>query len=197
MKKYTKTWERVVCDFINHNTARARCDINTFPYRGAGLLTSHLCPLTWAWDFTINLETFQIWFFGGLDSNDRRQAEWPEHNSGLFFWFSFFFCGKTEIMRKQPRSSLLINFPFLSSFPECYQSSHLHNQQVIAFSIANNSLLVSVLYLICKLLPWQHFFFFRGKPNTTDIYRSNLNNVSRGNWYFPSKSGNTLELTKH
>ena len=111
--------------------------------------------------------------------------------------FSFFFCGKTEIMRKQPRSSLLINFPFLSSFPECYQSSHLHNQQVIAFSIANNSLLVSVLYLICKLLPWQHFFFFRGKPNTTDIYRSNLNNVSRGNWYFPSKSGNTLELTKH
>ena len=138
MKKYTKTWERVVCDFINHNTARARCDINTFPYRGAGLLTSHLCPLTWAWDFTINLETFQIWFFGGLDSNDRRQAEWPEHNSGLFFWFSFFFCGKTEIMRKQPRSSLLINFPFLSSFPECYQSSHLHNQQVIAFSIANH-----------------------------------------------------------
>lgn len=111
--------------------------------------------------------------------------------------FSFFFCGKTEIMRKQPRSSLLINFPFLSSFPECYQSSHLHNQQVIAFSIANNSLLVSVLYLICKLLPWQHFFFFRGKPNTTDIYRSNLNNVSRGNWYFPSKLGNTLELTKH
>ena len=77
---------------------------------------------------------------------------------GFFFLF-FFFCGKTEIMRKQPRSSLLINFPFLSSFPECYQSSHLHNQQVIAFSIANNSLLVSVLYLICKLLPWQHFFF--------------------------------------
>lgn len=89
-----------------------------------------------------------------------RAQFWAGFFGGFFSLFFFFFGGKTEIMRKQSRSSLLINFPFLSSFPECYQSSHLYNQQVISFSIANNSLLVSVLYLICKLLPWQHFFFF-------------------------------------
>ena len=82
---------------------------------------------------------------------------------GVFLSF-FLFWWKNRDNEKTAQIFLLINFPFLSSFPECYQSSHLYNQQVIAFSIANNSLLVSVLYLICKLLPWQHFFFFRESP---------------------------------
>lgn len=113
-----------------------------------------------------NVSNMILWWIGFKWQKTGRMARaqfWAGFFVGFFFLF-FSFGGKTEIMRKQPRSSLLINFPFLSSFPECYQSSHLYNQQVIAFSIANNSLLVSVLYLICKLLPWQHFFFFRESP---------------------------------
>lgn len=109
--------------------------------------------------------------------------------------FYFHFRQKTEIMRKQPRSSLLIWVSFLPSLPECYQVTYV-SRRLTAFSITNNSIQGSAYLLDLQTASLTAFFFPQGKTNTSDIQKSNLKFFSRGNCYFPSKSANTLELRK-
>lgn len=46
--------------------------------------------------------------------------------------------------------------------------------------LANNRIAASVIYLIYKLLPWQQYFFPSGRSSTTDTWRSNWKDFSKG-----------------
>lgn len=72
-----------------------------------------------------------ILFFGGLDSNDRRQTERLEHNPGLVF---VLFCFVSLLVENRDNEKtvqifLTDQFSMSPSFPECHHFPHLCNQQ--------------------------------------------------------------------
>lgn len=177
----------------------------TFLGPAAWPFTSHLCSLTQAGDFTINLETLEkkipslCWF--GLkwyERTDRltRASCWSflVVVAVVVYWWE-----RTSFSAVCPNWSI---FHFLLLLECCHFPHCCTLQGKLPASIANNSRLALLSTWSANCFPDRNIFFSSVKSNNTDIWRSNWKDFSKGSSYFPSKSQkgkinkSTLELRK-